>query len=133
GRAAELLTEALGWWRGTPYPELADWPPAQAAAASLEDLRLGALEARVEADLALGRHAALCAELGMLVTQHPYRERLWAQWMLALYRAGRQAEALRTFQQLRRLLGDELGIEPGDDLVALEEAILVHKPELDWT
>jgi DNA-binding SARP family transcriptional activator/tetratricopeptide (TPR) repeat protein len=126
------LGEALAWWRG---PALADFEGAtwaQPEAARLEALRLAAIERRTDARLTLGEHAALVPELEALVEQHPWREGLWAQLMLALYRSDRQADALRTYGRLRRHLGEELGIEPGKELVGLEEAILFQKPELDW-
>ena len=86
----------------------------------------------MQARISLGRHGELCAEIEALVGEHPFRERLWEQWMLTLYRSGRQADALRAYQRVRRLLGDELGIEPGDSLRRLEDAILAHDPALDW-
>ena len=87
----------------------------------------------MQARISLGRHGELCAEIEALVGEHPFRERLWEQWMLTLYRSGRQAEpALRAYQRVRRLLGDELGIEPGAFLRRLEAAILAHDPTLDW-
>ena len=129
--AAERLGEALGLWRGTALAEFGFAAFARAAAARLEELRLAALEKRIEADLALGRHAELAAELEALTAEHPFRERLRCQLMLALYRAGRQAEALAAYQDARRALVDELGIEPGQALQALERAILRQDPELD--
>ena len=122
--AAATLSEALALWRGPAYAGLADLPFARAEAARLEELRLGALEARLESDLACGREAELIGELASLTAEHPLRERLWALRMTALYRAGRQAEALRTYQDLRRHLGEELGIEPSEELRVLEGAIL---------
>ena len=121
---AALLHEALGIWRDDPLPELRTEPFSSTAVAQLEQLRLGALEERVDADLALGRDAALVTELEALVAEHPYRERLRAQLMLALYRSGRQADALDAYQAGRRVLQDELGLEPGKDLRDLEAAIL---------
>jgi predicted ATPase/DNA-binding SARP family transcriptional activator len=132
-RAGDLLRQALALWRGPAYGELATASYVQADAARLDELRMVAMEARAEADLALGGHALLCGELEALVAEHPYRERLWGQWMLALYRAGRQSDALRAYQQLRLLLGDELGIEPSEALRDLEEAILLQKSHLDWS
>ena len=129
---AQVLREALGWWRG---PALADFVGAAWAEpeqARLEELRLVATEHLAEARLALGEHARLVPELERLVTDHPLRERLWAQLMLALYRCGRQADALRAYGRLRTLLRDELGIDPGGELARLEEAVLLQKPELDW-
>jgi DNA-binding SARP family transcriptional activator len=128
---AARLGEALAWWRGD---ALADWESAawaQPEAARLEGLRLAAVERFIDARLALGQHAALVPELEGLVAEHPWREGLWAQLMLALYRCDRQADALRTYGRLRRHLGDELGIEPGRELVRLEQAILLQQPELD--
>ena len=113
--ARRVLGEALALWRG---PALADFRYesfARVEAARLEDLRLAALEERVEADLALGRHAELVGELEGLIVEHPYRERLRGQLMLALYRSGRQADALAAYRDARAAL-DELGIEPGQPL-----------------
>ena len=121
---ANLLHEALRLWRDEPLPELRTEPFASAAVGQLEQLRLGALEERIDADLALGRDAELVPELESLVGQHPYRERLRAQLMLALYRSGRQADALDAYQAGRRVLQDELGLEPGKELRDLEAAIL---------
>ena len=128
---AAWLREALGLWRGPALDEFAYEPFAQAAIAELEELRLAALEERLEADLALGRHAGLVAELEGLVAEHPLRERLRAQLMLALYRCGRQADALLLYQATRELLVDELGIEPGPALQRLERAILAQDPWLE--
>ena len=99
--------------------------------ARLREARLAALEQRIDADLAAGRHAALVGELEALVSEHPLRERLWAQLMLALYRSSRQAEALEAYRAARRSLSEELGLEPGTELKQLEQAILPHDPELD--
>ena len=130
-RAAESLGTALGLWRGTPLVDLAYESFAQAEIGRLEELRIGCLEERLEADLALGRHAAVVGELEGLVAEHPLRERLRVQLMLALYRCGRQAEALEAYQQGRRALVDGLGIDPGRALQELERAILVQDPALD--
>ena len=130
--AAKLFSEALGLWRGPPLADVADLPFAGAEAARLEEARLSALEERIDADLACGRHGELVGESAGLTRDHPVRERFWAQRMTALYRAGRQTEALRAYQDLRRYLGDELGIEPAEDLRRLEGAILRHESELDW-
>jgi DNA-binding SARP family transcriptional activator/DNA-binding beta-propeller fold protein YncE len=127
-RRALLLHEALMLWRDAPLAELRAEPFAAAAAAQLEELRLGALEERIDADLALGRHAALVPELDALVAIHPYRERPRAQLMLALYRSGRHADALEAYQTGRRILRDELGLEPSKELRDLEAAIL-HQDE----
>ena len=123
---SELLREALGLWRDAPLADLSAEPFAAKAVARLEELRLEALEQRVDAELALGRHASLVPELEALVAEHPYRERPRAQLMLALYRSGRQADALGAYQDGRRLLMDELGLEPGDELKELERSILQH-------
>ena len=129
--AADRLREALALWRG---PALADFvyePFAQAAIGRLEEVHLLAVEMRVDADLALGRHAALVAELDSLATENPLRERLRGQLMLALYRSGRQAEALAAYQSARHVLVDELGIEPSSALQELERAMLRQDPALE--
>ena len=128
---AEKLREALALWRGQPLAEFAHERFAQAEVARLEELRLAALEERIEAELGLGRHAALVGELDALVAEHPLRERLRGQLMLALYRCGRQAEALEAYQQARRALVEDLGIEPGRALHELERAILVQDAALE--
>jgi DNA-binding SARP family transcriptional activator len=130
--AAERFGKALALWRGPALAEFADKPIAQAEAARLDELRLGALEDKIDADLALGRHGELVGDVEAAARDNPLRERLWGQWMLALYRAARQAEALGAYQELRAHLGDELGITPSPELVALEEAIVLQKTELDW-
>src|SRR5439155_6124649 len=117
-------------------PALADFAYesfAQAEIARLEELRLTAVEERVEAELALGRHASVAAELEGLAARHPLRERVRGQLMLALYRSGRQAEALDAYQEARRLLDEELGLEPGESLKALQKSILAHDPSLEST
>ena len=130
-RAAETLRQALALWRGSPLSDVASEPFAQGEIARLEELQLAALEERIEADLARGRHAELVPELERLVREHPLRERLRAQLMLALYRSGRQSEALETYQQARRMLLTELGLEPSPRLRELEAAILRHDEQLD--
>ena len=130
-RASSLLAEALGLWRGPPLAEFREEPFARVEARRLEDLRLAALEERIEADLALGRHAELVGELEALVGEDPHRERLRGQLMLALYRSGRQADALAAYQDARAVLLEELGLDPGDELQRLEKAILVHDPSLE--
>ena len=129
--AAATLREALGLWRGAPLADCAYEPFAQAAIGRLEDLRLLALEKRIDADLSLGRHGELVGELEAIVREHPLRERPRAQLMLALYRSGRQADALDAFRGARRALVDELGIEPSPALQELERAILRQDPSLD--
>ena len=128
--AGAPLREALGLWRGPALADLAYEPFAEVEIARLEELRLGALEARIEADLASGRHEALAGELEALVAEHPYRERLHGQRILALYRSGRQAEALAAYQTARTALDEGLGIDPGPDLQALEVRILQQDPTL---
>ncbi|HET9859732.1 MAG TPA: BTAD domain-containing putative transcriptional regulator [Nocardioidaceae bacterium] len=136
--AAELeevhatLDSALALWRGVPYQELEDAPTAAAERVRLEELRLLALEDRAVAGLGLGRHATVAAELEALTAAHPLRERLWALRAMALTRSGRQADALDVLQQVRRLLADELGIEPGAELRALQTAVLRQDPVLEW-
>ena len=125
------LREALSLWRGPPLAEFASERFAQSEIARLEELRLTCLEQRIEHDLAAGHHAELVGELEALVGEHPLRERLRAQLMLALYRSGRQAEALEAYQQARTALVDELGIEPSRTLRELEKAILEQDPALD--
>jgi YVTN family beta-propeller protein len=128
--ASETLTRALALWRGPPLADFAYDSFAQADIARLEDLRLEILEERSEADLALGRHASLVGQLQTVVAQHPLRERPRAQLMTALYRSGRQAEALEIYRDTQRMLGEELGLEPGPALRELEHAILTHDPLL---
>jgi DNA-binding SARP family transcriptional activator/ABC-type branched-subunit amino acid transport system substrate-binding protein/streptogramin lyase len=129
-RAASLLREALSLWRGPALADLAYEPFVQPELARLEELRQVALEERIEADLALGRHTELVGELEALVAEHPLRERLWAQLMLALYRSGRQAEALDAYRRARYALVEQLGIDPGPSLQELEQAILRQDPSL---
>jgi DNA-binding SARP family transcriptional activator len=129
--AAGKLREALGLWRGPALADLAYEPFAQAEIIRLEELRWAALEQRVDADLACGGHAELVGELEALVAQHPLRERLRAQLMLALYRSARQAEALDAYRTARRELSEELGLEPSEELRRLEQAILRHDPALE--
>ena len=124
--AARRLDQALSLWRGPVLADLADLPFARAEAARLDEERAAALETRAEARLACGKHAELVAELETLTAAYPLRERLWAQRMLALYRAGRQADALRAYRDLRAILVSELGIEPGPELRELEGRILRH-------
>ena len=124
-----IAAEALALWRGRALADVAYESFAQAEAARLEESRLAALEARIDADLDDGRHSALVAELDALVAAHPHRERLQAQRMLALYRAGRQADALESLQEARDAL-EELGLEPSAELRELEQRILNHDPSL---
>ena len=133
GRAAALLRTALTLWRGPALVDVMYEPFAQAEAGQLEELRLTCLEERIEADLALGRHADLVGELEVLADRHPYRERLSSRLMLALYRSGRQAEALEIYRRSRDRLVEELGIEPGPELRLLASRVLNQDPSLDWT
>jgi YVTN family beta-propeller protein len=129
--AADKLREALGLWRGEALADIGFEPSIQAEAARLEDLRLAALEDRIDADLAVGRGAELVDEIQRLVATHPLRERLWGGLMLSLYRSGRQAEALDAYRRARQTLVSELGLEPGPGLRDLERGILAHDPALD--
>ena len=128
--AAALLREALALWRGPPLADLADAAAIRAEQGRLEELRLNALEERIDADLALGRASALVPELQQLTREQPYRERLHRQLMLALYRSGRQADALEAYRALRQHLASELGLEPSRDSQDLERAILAADPGL---
>jgi DNA-binding SARP family transcriptional activator len=129
--AAQTLREALALWRGPALADFAYESFAATAIARLEELRLVAHEERVEADLALGRHVEVVPELELLAAANPLRERLRGELMLALYRSGRQAEALDVYRRTRELLADELGLEPGPALQDLQCAILAHAPSLD--
>jgi DNA-binding SARP family transcriptional activator len=129
--AADLLRRSLALWRGAPLADVTFEPFAQAEVARLEERRLVALEERIEADLVLGRHDDLVGELEALIAKNPLRERPRAQMMLALYRSGRQSEALAVYQDARRTLVEELGIEPGRPLRDLQQAILNQEPGLD--
>ena len=134
GRPAEAtrdLGRALLLWRGPALQGLADEGVLQREAVRLEELRLAALEDRIDADMQLGRHAELIAELTTVTAEHPLRERFHGFLMLALYRSGRQADALRAFQDARSVLAEELGLDPGPELRSLEQAILNHDTSLD--
>src|SRR6266540_3113478 len=131
GAAGNQLRRALDLWRGPALTDLADRPFAVRAATRLEELRMTALEARFEADLALGRHHQVTGEIEALVRLHPVRERLRGQLMLALYRSGRQAEALAAYRAARTTLVKEFGIEPSAGLQRLEHAILTQDPALE--
>jgi DNA-binding SARP family transcriptional activator len=128
---APKLREAVALWRGRAFTELVETPQARPALRRLEDERLTALEDLIDADLELGQYVGAIPRLEELVELHPLRERLWAQLMLALYRAGRQAEALASYQRARGRFVDELGVEPGLILRELQRAILVQDPALD--
>ncbi len=131
--AAGTLRQALGLWRSGVLADLADYAFIRPEAARLEELRLAAVEARIDADLALGRHDALTGELEQLTAEYPLRERLHGQLMLALYRCGRQAEALAAYRRARDLLADELGIDPGEPLRQLHASVLAQDSALDWS
>jgi len=128
--AVELLDQAMMLWRGPPLADFRYEPFAQAEIARLEELQLACLEERNEARLALGSAGALTAELGRMVADHPTRERLRGQFMVALYRNGRQTEALETYREFRSVLAEELGLEPSSALRKLETAILNQDPAL---
>ena len=130
-QAAAGFRAALELWRGPALAEFPSEPFASTEGARLEELRLYALEGRLDADLLCGRHGDLVGELEALIARHPLREGLRRQHMLALYRSGRQAESLAAYQEARRSLADELGIEPSPALRALERAILQQDPSLD--
>ena len=130
-RARRVLGRGLALWRGPALADVGDLAEPHAEAQRLEELRLAALEARIDADLAVGAGGELVEELRSLVHRHPLREHLRGQLMLALYRAGRQAEALDSYADARRTLRDELGLDPGTELRALHAAVLRHDPALD--
>src|SRR6266545_5921232 len=129
--AAQLLRAALALWRGHPYADVAGCFALELEARRLEELRLRAIETRIEAELALGGHAQLIAELEVLCEEFPTYERFRVQHMLALYRSGRQAEALRVYQKARAYLAEELGLEPSAQLQELERRILNQDPSLE--
>ena len=129
--AEHKLRAALALWRGPPLADLAYEPFAQAPIARLQELRLAALEQRIEAQLAAGGHAELVGELEALVAEQPLRERVRGQLMLSLYRCGRQAEALDAYQAARTALVEQLGLEPGRQLRELHQAILAQDAALD--
>jgi len=130
--AGLLLRQALDLWRGPPLADLAAEPFARGHVVRLEERRLSTLEDRIRADLAAGRHDDLAGELEALIAAHPLRERLRGQLMLALYRAGRQADALEVYRRTQQYLAEELGIDPGAELQRLEQAVLTHDPDLEW-
>jgi SARP family transcriptional regulator, regulator of embCAB operon len=121
---SELLGRALDMWRGPALADVRQGRILETEAASLEETRLGVLERRIQADLALNRHADILGELTMLAARHPMNENFWGLLMTALYRAGYVARALDTFQRLRTILGDELGIDPSPRMQRLHQAIL---------
>src|SRR5437868_7545677 len=131
--AVEILAGGLSLWRGPALAEFADRSFASAEALALEDLRLTAVDQWAESRLAMGEHQDLVGELHRLTSEHPIRERLWGQLMLALYRSGRRGDALLAFQRARGYLQEELGIEPHDELLALAHAITEQDGRLDPT
>ncbi len=132
-RAGEMLRRALALWRGRPFEDVLHEDAVSSEVARLDELRLKALEERLEADLALGRAGELIPELEVLVAEHPFREHLRGELMLALYRAGRQAEALAAYRQARQTLVEELGIEPSEGLKELQRRMLGQDPTLGGT
>jgi DNA-binding SARP family transcriptional activator len=129
--AASAYRQALALWRGPALADVAYEAFAQRESARLEELRLGWIQGRIEADLELGRHAELVPELQALVREHPLNEELRASLMLALYRTGRQADALDEYRDARRVLVDELGLEPGPQLHDLQRLVLDQDRSLD--
>ena len=128
---ARVLRDALAIWRGEPLANLRDEPFAQEAGRQLEEARLSVLEDRIDADLAAGRDAVLVPELEQMIAREPLRERPYGQLMLALYRDGRQADALETYQRARKMLSQEVGLEPGPQLQELERRMLNQDPALE--
>jgi DNA-binding SARP family transcriptional activator len=129
-RAAGAVRRALGLWRGPALADVTGEPFAQAETSRLQELRAVAIELQLEADIAGRRPREAVARLEAAVADHPFRERLWWLLMLALYRSGRQADALRAYQRVRTVLVDELGVEPGPELRELEAAILAQGPDV---
>lgn len=132
GEASEYLEAALALWRGPVLADLTDYEFVAPQAARLEELRLAVVEDRAQTELALGRHSTLTAELETFVVGHPLREHAHALLMLALYRCGRQADALSAYERIRGLLADQLGIDPGPELRKLHRAVLTQDPAIDW-
>ncbi len=130
-KAAEGLSTALALWEGRPYDDLIGQPAVDVEVRRLEEMRLAVLEERIEADLGVGRHGELIGELEALAREHPFRERLTGQLMQALYRSGRQVDALRVYSRTREKLVEELGIEPSPGLRELEQRILEQDPDLE--
>ena len=131
--AAADSSAALALWRGAALQGLTDAPWFGAEARRLDALRLDAQEERFDAALGVGEHREVAAEVRAALNENPYRERLWGQLMLALYRSGRQADALDAFLEARRVLADELGLEPGPEMRSLQEAILAQDPAIAAT
>lgn len=131
GAATESFRQALAQWRGSALSDLRHLEFAEEEARLLEDERVAGVEFLLEAEIAAGNHATVIGELNGLIEAFPLREKLWSLQMLALYRSGRQADALRSFARVKRILAEELGVEPSQELVDLEESILLHDPLLD--
>jgi DNA-binding SARP family transcriptional activator len=129
--ASRLLRSALEMWRGPAVVDVRPGMPLSVEVVRLEEARLGVLETRIEADMRLGKHKSLLSELAVLTVQHPMNEHLCAQYMISLFRAGRQWQALDAFRALRRTLVDELGVEPSARLQQLQHAIVTSDPRLD--
>ncbi|MFL5799187.1 MAG: extracellular solute-binding protein [Actinomycetota bacterium] len=129
--AINALHEALGLWRGPALDDLAEQPSLRSEIARLEEIRLAALEERIAAELDLGRHRETVAELETLIGSHRYRERLWGNLVVALYRSGRQGDALNAYQRARTVLREELGIDPSPELQRLQEQVLRQDAALD--
>ena len=127
---AATLRDALALWRGPPLEEFLDRDWARQEASRLQELYLAAVEDRIDADLSEGLHADVLEELRSMLGEHPFRERLWGQLMLALYRGGRQPEALAAYAKARQVLAEEHGLDPGPQLAQLEQAILTQDPDL---
>lgn len=128
---SEILGKALALWRGAAFTDVRQGPVLETERESLEETRLGVIQRRLEADLALNRHADILGELTRLVAMHPMNENFWGFLMMAHYRSGRVARALDTFQRLRAILGRELGVDPCPRLQQLHQAILSGDPDLD--
>jgi DNA-binding SARP family transcriptional activator/tRNA A-37 threonylcarbamoyl transferase component Bud32 len=128
--AAAIFADALSLWRADALADVTEEPSLRGEAARLEELRLAATEHRIAAEIAMGGHSTVVSELESLTARYPLRERMWANLMLALYRSGRQAEALSTYQRARQVLGDELGADPSPELQRLHEQILTRAPDL---
>lgn len=129
--ASQTLQQCLALWRGRPFEDAFPTPELELEASRLEEQRLVAMESWAEAELGAGRHREIVADLERLIDEHPLREGLWGLLMLALYRSGRQAEALRAYAGLKQRLGEELGIEPSRELAALEHQMLMQDPSVD--
>ena len=132
GAAVAELTRALELWRGAPVPDLADGPAGAAETSRWSERRAVAEEDRFEGRLQLGDHLGVLPDLTAAVEVEPLRERRWSQLMLALYRSGRQVDALRAFQRFRTVLDEEHGLEPSAAIIALERAVVLDQGQLRW-